>query len=52
MNDLISLWNYWENKLRGFPNHLNTYVRNLKFTLKIEIANRLNFLYVLINRRH
>ena len=38
MDDVISLWNYGENELRGFLDHLNTYDRNLQFTLEIEIA--------------
>ena len=47
MDDVISLWNYGENELRGFLDHLNTYDRNLQFTLEIEIANKISFLDVL-----
>ena len=50
MDDVISLWNYGENELRGFLDHLNTYDRNLQFTLEIENANKLPFLDVLIIR--
>ena len=50
MDDVISLWNYGENELRGFLDHLNTYDRNLQFTLEIEIANEISFLDVLIIR--
>ena len=47
MDDVISLWNYGENELRGFLDHLYTYDRNLQFTLEIEIANKISFLDVL-----
>ena len=50
MDDVISLWNYGENQLKGFLDHLNKYDRNLKFTLEIEIANKISFLDVLIIR--
>ena len=50
MNDVISLWNYGEAELRGFLDHLNTYDRNLQFTLEVEIENKLPFLDVLIIR--
>jgi len=50
MDDVISLWNYGEAELRGFLDHLNTYDRNLQFTLEVEIENKLPFLDVLIIR--
>ena len=50
MDDVISLWNYGEAELRGFLDHLNTYDRNLQFTLEVEIENKLSFLDVLIIR--
>ena len=50
MDDVISLWNYGETELRGFLDHLNTYDRNLQFTLEIEFENKLPFLDVLIIR--
>jgi hypothetical protein len=50
MDDVISLWNYGENELKGFLDHLNTYDRNLQFTLEIEIANKIPFLDVLVIR--
>ena len=50
MDDVISLWNYGEAELRGFLYRLNTYDRNLKFTLEVEIENKLPFLHVLIIR--
>ena len=50
MDDVISLWNYGENELKGFLDHLNTYDRNWQFTLEIEIANKTSFLDVLIIR--
>ena len=50
MNDVISLWNYGENELRVFLDHLNTYDRNLQFSLEIEIANKISILDVLIIR--
>ena len=34
--------------LRGFLDHLNTYDRNLQFTLEIEIANKISFLDLLV----
>jgi len=40
----------WENELRGFLDHLNTYDKNLQFTLEIEIGNKISFLDVLIIR--
>ena len=50
MNDVILLWNYGEAELRGFLDDLNTYDRNLRFTLEVEIENKLPFLDVLIIR--
>ena len=50
IDDVISLWNYGENELRGFLDPLNTHNRNLQFTLEIEIANKISFLDVLIIR--
>ena len=50
MDDVISLWNYGEIKLGGFLDYLNTYDRNLLFTLEIELANKISFLDVLIIR--
>ena len=50
MDDVILLWNYGEAELRGFLDHLNTYDRNLQFTLEVEIENKLPFLDVLIIR--
>ncbi|XP_065583868.1 uncharacterized protein LOC136042864 [Artemia franciscana] len=50
MDDVISLWNYGEAELRGFLDHLNTYDRNLQFTLEVEVENKLPFLDVLIIR--
>ena len=35
MDDVILLWNYGKNELRGFLDHLNTYDRNLNFTREI-----------------
>ena len=49
-DDVISLWNYGENELRGFLDRLNTYDRDLQFTLEIEIAHKISFLDVLIIR--
>ena len=37
MDDVISLWNYGKAELRGFLDRLNTYDRNLQFTLEVEI---------------
>ena len=48
MDDVISLWNYGKAELRGFLDHLNTYDKNLQFTLEAEIENKLPFLDVLI----
>ena len=48
MDDIISPLNYGEAELRGFLDHLNTYDRNLQFTLEVEIENKLPFLDVLI----
>ena len=50
MDDVIPLWNYGGNELRGFLDHLNTYDRNLQFKLEIENANKISFLDVLIIR--
>ena len=50
MNDIISLCNYEENELRDFSDHINTNDRYLQFTSRIEIANRIPFLGVLIIR--
>ena len=50
MDDVISLWNYGEAELRGLLDHLNTYDRNLQFTLDVETENKLPFLDVLIIR--
>ena len=36
MDNVISYWDYEENELMGFLDHLNTYDRNLQFTLEIE----------------
>ena len=48
IDDVISLWNSGEAEFRFFLNHLNTYDRNLQFTLEIEIANKISLLDVLI----
>ena len=37
-----------EAEFRGFLNHINTYDRNLQFTLEVEIENKLPYLDVLI----
>ena len=37
MDELISFWNYGENELMFFLDHLNTYDRNLEFTLEIKL---------------
>ena len=50
MDDVISLWNYGKPELRDFLDHLNTYDRNLQFTLEVEIENKLPFSDVLIIR--
>ena len=50
MDNKIPLWSYSEIELRGFLDHLNTYDRNLQFTLEIEIENKLPILDVLIIR--
>ena len=48
MNDVISVWNYGESELKGFLEHLNTYDRNLQFTLVTETDGKIPSLYVLI----
>ena len=50
MDDIISVWNYGESELKGFLEHLNTYDRNLQFTLETERDGKIPFLDVLIIR--
>ena len=50
MDNVIWLWNYGENQIRGFLDHFSTYDRNLQFILEIEIANKISLQDVLIIR--
>ena len=50
MDDVILHWNYGELELLGFLNHLHTYDRNFRFTLKIDTENKLSLLEALISR--
>jgi len=50
MDEIISVWNYGESELKSFLEHLNTYDRNLQFTLETERDGKIPFLDVLIIR--
>ena len=48
MDDIISVWNYREDELKGFLEHLNFWGGDLKFTIELEEDNKLPFLDVLL----
>ena len=48
MDDVISIWNYGEEELKGFLEHLNFWGGDLKFTIELEEDNKLPFLDVLL----
>ena len=50
INEISSLWNYGEHKLRVYLDCLNTYDKTLQFTLEIEFSIKISFLDVLIIR--
>ena len=50
MDYVVSLWNYGEIEFRSFLDNINTYDRNLQFTLEIETVNKISFPDVLIIR--
>ena len=50
MDDVIPVWNYCENELKGFLQHLYSYDRNLRFTLETETDGKIPSLDVVIIR--
>ena len=43
MDEIISVWNYGEEELKGFLEHLNFWGGHLKFTIELEEDNKLPF---------
>ena len=50
MDDIISVWNYGEDELKGFLGHLNFRGGDLKFTIELEEDKKLPFLDVVLLR--
>ena len=48
MDNIISVWNYREEKLKGVLEHLNFWGDDLKFTTELEDDKKLPFLDVLL----
>lgn len=48
MDDIISVWDYGEEELKGFLEHLNCLGGDLKFTVELEENGKLPFLDVLL----
>ena len=46
MDGIISIWNYGEEELKGFLEHLNFWGGTLKFTIELEEDKKISFLDV------
>ena len=52
MDDVISVWNYGESERKGYLEHLNTYDRNLQFTLETETKGKIPFFRCIDNKQY
>ncbi|GJQ82805.1 hypothetical protein Trydic_g13507 [Trypoxylus dichotomus] len=44
VNDTFVIWPHWEEEINGFLQHLNALQEAIKFTMQLEVDNKIPFL--------